>query len=63
MPYTRCPGCGTLTYSAAKWSHVESCPACDAPLARSPAPLRLVPPPPGPGLAGGAGMPQGDAAA
>jgi len=35
MPYLRCPDCGTLTYSAASWSGIESCPRCDRALPRA----------------------------
>jgi hypothetical protein len=36
MPYVRCPRCGDLTYSAARWSSVEECSRCEHQLPRRP---------------------------
>jgi len=32
MPYLDCHDCHLTVYSAAKWSHIDECPQCGAPL-------------------------------
>jgi hypothetical protein len=36
MPYRECPRCRLTTYSAARYSSVDECPRCHAPLAAKP---------------------------
>jgi hypothetical protein len=44
MPYVTCPNCAMPAYTAARWTTIDACPSCDAPLAGARRRAQSVPP-------------------